>query len=378
MSHLNENFAFSLEHHFSKVVYIVDGTVVALSLALIKDDLNSECIYEIKKGIDDSSETSYLKTAGLLLSGKRFKKVDAVTVPSPYFLGHGISIFKKLVAYIDFVTDVGKAVDIENDVLYVGSSTSSIMKCIPVSQRYFVDHGAGDYLKRTSFKRPTAGVRLANFLLKLTMKVDDYFCLARKRGFTLCKMKEDYFHHLDIRNYMPPSIVLSSLDKISKVAKKSDSITLVLPTSKNHGHKDAAVSPDFYVLLNFEMIKKTCKKNELIVLKYHSAFYFEDRSIEISLLIELLNGEGYEVINFDNFVPNDYKGHVPAEIVITTLNVSKVVAEQSSALFNAAHIDSVEAIAYPSIFDEPLKRQGWVIDFINSINPRLMKQISIR
>jgi len=347
-------------------LFIVDSPIVALILSLaIPRDCHFFIVLELKVGIDDQLP-NFKATMLAILSEHTYTVFDQIFVPSPYFIS-GRNRCQKVRNLILFSREVRSLFRVNDFNLLVGPATSSIFLCNPQIQRFVIDHGVGDYLKR----KCQAGIfpllaHCGKYLLFRLFKYP-YAPLVDNHslGFSLTAFKASNCTHVALSDYCYPK----AFDAVFKNLKASidgyTKLTLVLPSAIAHSEDGFDRDTRPFDKINIDMILRSCNKDELILLKFHPTAF--SSSIPVTLG-DSLRAYGFHSLNIDDLLPGDYQGHLPVEIIAIALGIKKIVAEASAALWNLASIDNVEVIADPVVFDGQFNRKFCSHSFCERMN----------
>lgn len=357
------------ELDYEKTIFIVDSYTTAFMISIIAKKNPIKCIYEYKEGFSQLYNNIYVE----VLSNTIFSNLEEITVKQKFFLINKKKPFKSIYNIFKFKNQ-HKHLKIDKDCIYVGSSTSVILSFVEESKRYYLDHGTGDYLSRTkknSFEKIKS--TLNNILL--TFGFFSIFKETKKNGFTLCKMKNDTFTHIDATKYEIPQVLKEKLNGVIEFVDKYQKRTLILPTSNWHNKDGVDGNTSIYDELNIKMCEDSCLKDELLILKFHPSLRMA-KNINITL-IDKLEERGYKVLILDSLLPEELQYYLPAEIFINILNIKKIVTEESSVLFNHSHLNGFELIGYPYLFDAPCHRNGLIINVYKTLDKFLIHKPSI-
>lgn len=353
----------------NNIIYVIDSPIIAVMAAIANEGHCIRGILEIKDGISIGPMVR-------AILGNHELRLEEISVPSKYFVGAAGTVASRIGALKSFYKEILSVFEIDPTALYVGPSCSSLMACIPHAQRYYLDHGAGDYLRRFQRTSPRAKVVAAIktfFDLKLgfpTLAIPHYV-----PGATLAKLKGDHYTHLDYADYQPTIQVKNILSAVSEHVRKVENVALVLPTTTWHSAAGFAGDATEYDELNIELVARYCTKDELLLIKYHPVLYAA-REIRKNYTAKL-EALGFNAIDIDDMVDAKYRGNIPAELLIQACNVTKIVCEQSSLLYNLAHKESPRLIADTGIFNDRLKRNGVVNSHFDTLNDKLCRMIEV-
>ncbi|RTY33452.1 hypothetical protein EKD00_09375 [Chlorobium phaeovibrioides] len=369
---------------YKKIVIVIDSPFISMMAAMLMDTIlndisNIEILLEVKKGIDDILD--YIPIANAIIEGEKNILPKKIIVPSPYFISsQQYSKVKNFLVHKRFVQEVKRQYKHDTSVLYIGPPTSSIMRIIDDENKIMLDHGVGDFISRLNNSKDK--IRKYNRAFKVVvgrlLGAPDYLLNANyKYGVSMCKLKDDWYYHLDYQKYLPSKSIVNIMQPLINLLKnKTDKVTLVLPVSPCHASTGFGSNTKVFDDLNLELVKRNCNKDELILIKYHPTFFY-NKDNNSDGFIKLLINAGYVVYDIDNFISTSIKGMIPGEAIVKILGVSKVLAEQSALMFNLAHNNNISLVADPELFDKPLNRERVVFGYFEKINPFLNGQISV-
>jgi hypothetical protein len=349
-------------------VYVIDSAFMAMAIALLRPTEPIHCIYELKRGLDDVH--SFVETADMLLANVTVASKKEVSVPSPYFRPSG---WKRLIFERKFRGEIHAKVDVRQR--FVGPKTSAIMSVVPAGNKTYIDHGTGDYNVRTCQRGDAKALqRRLTYLTKVLLGFSNHYVLPGATGYTMCLMAGDSYRHLDYRNLVvnqPLQVALQELKDLAVDGKPA----LVLPT--HPWHSKEGIDGNLVPLddLNMAMIQQHCRTDEPIFIKWHPSLFLAT-AIK-SRLMDRLRQVGYTAVDVDTHVLPAYRGHIPAEVIVKHCGVGKIVAEQSSLLFNLAHVREIEKANSALLFDRVLQRKGWVLGFYERLNAVLPEPLPI-
>ena len=331
-------------------------------------------IFERKKGIDKNIDTEKLSRKLY----KNFEGINSIniSVQSPYFLGHGQNIFKKIKAYRNFRKETLKNLTFDDRKNYIGPRTSSLMISLTKYNRIFIDHGYGEYGERASY---------INKYLKLWYRrVKDQiiilFGLAAAgigrdgQVVSLCKMNNDWAKHLDYSE-----LIISNYAK--EILKNTDinnnrRIVLFLAAGERHSDKGLPQYDGSFDSTNIALIKKNIVPEEFVIIKFHGSLYQENNKPKTNI-VRLLNEIGIKSVIFDDIISKDLVGNIPAEILIKYFSIKKIVCECSATVCNISNKKEIEKIVDFSCTENFELRNGQHHQKFEKINKFLENKIKI-
>ena len=152
-----------------KNVYIIDSSISALMAAILCKTKTINCVIEIKTGIDD--KLSFVPAIEAILSSFVIVQ-NIVTVQNQYFNKSKFGFLTDLRKKKNLSKEIKNSIAYNASTVYIGSATSVILNCIPSAQRFYFDHGTGDYLRRLAKKtfKQKVKIILINILMILIFK----------------------------------------------------------------------------------------------------------------------------------------------------------------------------------------------------------------
>jgi hypothetical protein len=354
-------------HGGDDTVFVIDSAFVAMALTLLKPAGRVHCIYELKEGVDENSP--FAPTADLLLADLSLASRTEVTVPSPYFRPSGP---KRFAFEQRFRRAIRAKVDVNRR--FIGPKTSAIMSIVPAQQRTYVDHGTGDYNARALTWVESRFKRWLKYRIKTVLGFSNHYIPAGCSGYTMCRMMGDPFRHLDYRDLVVSAALQAEMQSL-KDRVTGERPTLVLPTQPWHSKDGFTGDMVSYDQLNLAMVKQHCQRSELLLIKWHPAFFMA-KNLKSGLLA-MLHEAGYRAFDVDDLISARCRGHIPAEVIVKHCGVGKVVAEQSSVFYNLAHDPTVTKATSALLFDRALKRQGVVLGYYQRLNPLLCEPLLV-
>lgn len=357
------------EINYEKTIFIVDSYTTALMISMIVKKNAIRCIYEIKDGF--SSE--YYNIFDDILSTNNITRLERIEVKQKFFILNKRKPLKTISNIVKFKFQ-HRHLKIEKDCVYIGSNTSTFMSFIEENKKQYLDHGTGDYLARVKNIRYLKIKSLLNKFL-ISFGFFSIFPIYRKNGFTMCKMTNDNFIHLDVTKYEVPEKIKNKIKKLIDFVSEHEKTTLVLPVSAWHCKSGVDGNTTIYDELNIKMCEDCCNTDELLLLKFHPSLKMA-RNIEMTL-IPKLEAKGYKVILLNEFLPNELQYYLSAEIIVNELKIKKIVSEESSLLFNYSHLNDMELYGYPYLFDKEFNRDKTVIDTYKVLNKILINKILV-
>jgi len=358
---------------FSKVIFIVDSPLIAMMVAIIANKNPINVIYEFKLGIDDpqAQERAY----DTLLFNTNIISKRKLSVPSPYFLInnknkiHSIIRVLKFKIIIDYIAYREKIYS--KKYIYFGPITSSLYGYIKKENKFTIDHGISEYEKRIatgkkkSIKRSFKEIIIDFFNLYPLKQITSDF------GFTMCKIQDDKYTHVDYLNYEIPAVISEMLLKVEKFKGG----TLLLPITRPHDLDGIHINTSNFDSINTEIIMKSCDKKERLIIKFHPSLYSINKPI--ITLVNILEDSGYLCLNIDACLPDFMKGNLPAEVIINFLNLKKIISDNSAIMFNVAHNKRIENFCTIEYLDKLLNRDNSIKNIINTINSKLLNKITL-
>jgi hypothetical protein len=357
------------EINYENTIFIVDSYTTALMVSMIAKKNSIRCIYEIK----DEFSSEYYNNFDDILSSNNIVRLEKIRVKQKFFILNKRKPFKTLSNIVKFKFQ-HRHLKIEKDCIYIGSITSTIMSFIDDNKRQYLDHGTGDYLARVKNIRYLKIKSLLNRFL-ISFGFFSIFPMHRKNGFTMCKITNDNFIHLDMTKYEVTVNIKNKLKNLIDFVSKYDKISLVLPVSAWHCESGVDGNTIIYDELNIKMCEDCCNTDELLLLKFHPSLKMAG-NIEISLTSKL-EAKGYKVILLNEFLPNELQYYLSAEIIVNELKIKKIVSEESSLLFNYSHVKDMELYGYPYLFDKEFSRDKSVINSYKVLNKLLINKILV-
>lgn len=330
------------------VVFVVDTSFAAIMVNnIIKSEniSNPKVIIEKKQGIHrfDGFENSVKD----MLSSHNVSYEKIVTVPSPFYVyikeDGIINKIKKLIKWKKNILENFKP---KNNVKYIGSTSSSLMKVISQPNSYLFDDGASSYISHQSYNiKPYE--KLKNYLSYLFFKIINLDNMRFKNTTYSAFPYKEQGKIINLSKNITPTIIKNYLEKYQP---ENEKIAFVLCVSTHQIFKELPIYKEKYNYLNIELIKKYCSKDELIFLKFHQTVYGSDKS-EKDLANELKR-LGYKVLNVDDLFPNYLKSRVPAEIIVNHYSIKKIISSGSSVNFNYANSPDIENIIDLGVFKD--------------------------
>lgn len=359
-----------MNKNISNKIFVIDSNTTALMVSLIAKDKPIRCVYEIKEGFSDDKHNGLFD---LILSENIILEKKTIKVQPKYFLLNKKHIIKSILNLIKFRRK-HRHIKIEKDFYYVGASTSTIMAYVGKNKKYYLDHGTGDYYARLLKNKNTSRNYFLNKIF-IFLGLPAIFSEFKKKGYSLCKINNDNFLHLNVIDYVIPKIIKAGLKKLKNQCENFPKISLLLPVSSWHSENGIDGNSSKYDDLNIQMCQNNFTKDELILVKFHPSLFMANK-VNITL-IDKLNLLGYSAIIVDEYLPDELRYFLPAEILVLHLGITKIVSEESSLLFNLAHLNSVILVAEVYIFNVPCERNNYLVEIVKKMNLYLDNPISL-
>jgi hypothetical protein len=358
-----------------ETIHVIDSPLMALIVAVRAGTTPVRCIFELKSGIDEGA-FNYLAAAEAILSGSNLEECTTVKVPSRYFTDIETRPLQRLRFLRHLNSQVNEVCKIEVNTTYVGPSTSTIMSCVAPSRRFYLDHGTGDYVRRLCSPGWARGsLQLLRSAVERLYGVHSSSVPLHAPGASLALLRDDNFEHIDVRRYRPPQQVTDLLRPLTALAGQAASATLLLPVSAWHSKAGFDGDSSKYDALNLKLAKLHCSTDHRLFVKFHPTLY---RANDIKVtLIDALRMSGFDAFNVDDLLAERFRGHIPAELLTVICGIRTIVSEESSLLWNLAHLDGLGLIGDPALYDIPLGRAGRLIRLSNLLNKNIPKAITL-
>ena len=352
-------------------VFVIDSPLIAFMVRLIAEDRKINVIYEIKEGIDNKSKNEYVYD--LILDGVDIANKNIISTPSPFFLLNPKKKVRSALKIVSFQLRMNLISRRLKYTKYFGPLTSSLIKSNPLVNYINLDHGVSDYYERISGLKRIK--KSTEFILKMSslFKIHTLIETPSKMGFTLCKLNNDNYIHLDYSKFsLENKISILILEYFSSINLKD--ATLVFPINKWHSEEGFSIDVGEFDEINLNLVLNNCEKNEFIILKYHPTVY--QTGGPSRTLKEKIEKLGYNAIIFDDMLSNvNLKGQIPAEIAIKALNITKLIGENSATFYNVSHRINIKKISCANITDELLNKNSLNVNLITNLNPFLINPI---
>ncbi|NTV49349.1 MAG: hypothetical protein HGB32_05205 [Geobacteraceae bacterium] len=344
---------------FDNTVFVVDGILTAFIISIIARDRKINCIYEIKIGYE-----SLEKIFDLLLTDSRISCFDRYLVPTRYYIIDKIKPFSTLKALYSFKSKL-ETLPLNKYKYYAGATTSSIMSMIyPEQRKIYIDHGTNNYYDR--YFRTYNYKDMFMYKLFKALNLPNLFYSKNERGFTLCKMLNDSFMHIDYKEFTSKAIV-KYIAKLIEATSEQRRHTLVLTTSSWHNKNGIDGDTSNFDDANIKMIERNTTTKEKLYIKYHPSLYYSP-NLQISL-IDKLNFLGYDAVNVNDLILDGLGLLIPAEIILRYCNITKVICEETALLWNVSHNPGIELIAEAELFEKCFgeKRSFKYVERLNTV-----------
>lgn len=361
----------------AKKVYIIDSINTALLVSLLIQETNDAAyiIYEKKTGLSDNFQLE--KICPALYPNICNVGFDVIEVESPYFLVYGNSLLKRVLLSRQYRKKIRQsAVLCENNV-FVGSQTSGIMLSLTTSERIFIDHGFGEYGDRIHLIDRKSLYLWRKFKSKLKIKFG-LICgngLENHRLFTLCKIKDDWARHLDYSKVTVSKEIENIFENILSLFLEKN-ITLFLAAGERHSNAGLPIYSGDFDSVNLKMIKRHASPGSSIIIKFHQTLYTSGIEPQTKL-VEMLEEEGFDAKIFDEHLPVEIRGKIPAEVIIKLFSVEAVICECSATIFNIAHSRGIRLIADFSFSPDFYQRNLRHYELTRLINSRVNNRVEI-
>jgi len=189
------------------------------------------------------------------------------------------------------------------------------------------------------FKVPSSRLALKRWIFRVPNYLFEW--TGHRDGYTLCKLKGDFYKAIDYRvgkwEFLQDSFLLSEQEYSMP---KSLLLAVNLP-NKWEIHIENQHSEEYYDRINVNLLLKHAKKDECILIKFHPDIYrifslSESISYE-NHLINILHRAGYKkVIGMAKILKNVEFALLPVELFLEQLNVKKIITTMSSTLGNVS------------------------------------------
>jgi hypothetical protein len=328
-----------MELDFKNTIFVIDGIVTALLVAILAKNQEIDCIIEYKQGLDKSNHQMH----EWLLSNIKFRSLRKITVSPPFFLfdkRNLVSSIKKMLMFRhemnSYQLDISK--------VYVGAITSSVICSLPSPRTtiYYIDHGTGDYYSRMAVKKKnTIKSKIVKYGLQL-LKLPNFFCHPRHHGFTLCKMKGDSFTFLDYQDF-ESAVIQEKLSALQQFTAENETNTLFFAVSAPHDKQGVNGDTTAFNAINIGLIMKNIAVDETVFIKYHPTLQWAE--LVTTDLVHKLREKGYKAYDVNEFFNHKEGLFIPAEAILKYCNFTKIVGKESSTLWNTAHCPDLLRIA---------------------------------
>lgn len=346
-------------------IFFCDSPFIAIIISeLINSENNNLIVLESK---DFESNNANIQIMQLILK----LKVDIqiiLNVPQPWNLIFRSNPLKTLTKLREFKNSIIEKFKFPKDAVYYGAVTSSLMMCSPVKNRIYIDHGFIEPIRRIS-KISKKGMKinffrtLALFLHK-TVDIPPFDIEENRIGYSSCKLKDDKFKHINLEKYEISNELYSLLLPLINKINYNQKVVVGLMSSDWHSGNTFPSYREIYDEKNLNLIKRQCNKTDIIFVKFHRQLFVNGfNSVNFT---DYCRNNGYEVIDIDQLLPEQFQGIIPVEILIKPLGIKKIFAEVSGALINLSHIDDLEVTMDYSDFSllRSKTEQGFIKQFI--------------
>lgn len=323
-----------------KLIKVIDTPYSSFILEKIFADYDKfNQIIEIKK---DQGETK-LKSINILkltqkkiYPGNKFLITNSIAFSLSRFRIINILNFRKL------QKSILKKIRFNQDKIYIGSRTSTIMNVLPTSNRILIDHGFSDYnrkiIKITKFKRMIDSIKekISDALGYPYVSLNDDLS-----SYTVCKIPKFFPNFIDMQDLPINKVLKKFFNSVKKKYPRIDTIFLLTKNWQINFYKGSHKDID-YDKINFELIKKYAPKGKKFFIKFHDFTIQSNQSN--SSFIKKAHSYGYYAVDVDSYLKPYYRGMIPAELLISKLKLKRVISKYSSTLHNICHNTSLHCI----------------------------------
>tara|TARA_B110000967_G_C18860415_1_gene549611 strand:+ start:338 stop:1477 length:1140 start_codon:yes stop_codon:yes gene_type:complete len=323
-----------------KLIKVIDTPLSSFVLEKIfEKETDFDEIIEIKK---DYRETKITAKNILKISKKK------LFLKSKFITTHSIAIFWSRFKLLNFFKfrklqkDIFKKICFTKDHIYIGSMTSTIMNVIPRSNRIFIDSGFGEYSHKI------VKISILNKIIDLMKeKISNFIGYPyisfneKMNSYTVCKIPKFSKNFIDMQIIPINESLKNSLSRIKKYYPRVNTIFLLSKNWASNYYYKKNKEVD-YDRINFELIKKYMPKGQKFFIKFHD-FSIQSNQVNKSF-VKKITSLGYHVVDIDNYFKSNFKGLIPAEILISRLKLKRVISKYSSTLHNICHNTSVDCI----------------------------------
>ncbi len=323
-----------------KLIKVIDTPYSSFILEKIFADYNEfNQIIEIKK---DQGETKLKSINILKLTQKKiYSKNKFITTNSIAF---SLSRFRiiNILNFRKLQKSILKKISFNQDKVYIGSRTSTIMNVLPTTNRILIDHGFSDYnrktIKITNFKRMIDSIKekISDAIGYPYVSLNDDL-----NSYTVCKIPKFFSNFIDMQDLPINKVLKKFFNTVKKKYPRTDTIFLLTKNWQINFYKGTHNDID-YDKINFELIKKYASKGKNFFIKFHDFTIQSNQSN--SSFIQKAHRYGYHAVDIDSYLKPCYRGMIPAELLISKLKLKRVISKYSSTLHNISHNRSLNCI----------------------------------
>lgn len=250
--------------------------------------------------------------------------------------------------------------DFDDDVVFVGSSTSTFMRGLTNNKEniYFLYHGMTDCIRME--QEDIARKRLINKIKRLIigniigLPYSTWCNFWPVHAYSMCKLENDVATWINLYDFQSDKIEIA----LNGLAKYKDDRTNVLFFPIDSGHTSDGVNSDTRAFndVNIKFLSKHVNYNkERVFIKYHPWLYRTNIKLK-SDFIEILKEQGYEAYDIGEIIPVEIGGTmIPTEVLCRFFKFDKLIAQDTSTIWYLGEDSSVKKILDISFADQDTK-----------------------
>jgi hypothetical protein len=332
-------------------IFVIDSITTALITSIITEGRPCNIILERKKGVEQ--DNTFLQMKNFIHSSINVKSISEVEVTAPYFIrSYEIHKLIRLKRETKNIYKIYK-----KNTIFIGPSTSTVMMCLPCGEEniYYIYHGTGDYIKCRGRHRSTVQ-KIKDFCIDKALQLPNsrWAAFWPKQAFSLCKLNDNNVVWVNYMDFQSQKIEMV----LNNIFNCSDNKINVFFCPNMDDMNKNGIDPDTtsYNNFNYKLLSKHIDPNkERVFLKFHPYLYRlrSDAKIDLEKYLEDRNIEAYDI---GSMIPDEIGGSLlPIEAIMRYLPFKKLIAVDTSAVWNLSENSAIEKILDISDISEELK-----------------------